>query len=572
MLWQNTEKKAERMLEQNPEKVADSSMPVEQSYFAVILLVCALGDGKLILEGARKKQDVLEQVVRNVSKEQNTVVHVPSEGTDKHLKMRVFVENSIEAKAVVDYIASYPNQNPAPFVMLSRKLHIAVSYDSNDLNISTAAVADRLRKQAKTRAVKVVREAIADPMCGATMRILSGFAGPHATSLCLDKYITSRSSFIGSDRGKCWIVFPAKNKCVSLESVKASSASSHTAIEQRPQSSDSLLTAFFPVSLFITAIGDGTLARDIPSKLKDRLVQVLSKIPKEQHTCVEVQGEGVVDIKLRVFVTNSEDAKAVGDYIRTHDKQVPAPFVILARDLPMALLFDPKMLDIADSSVADRLRKQAKTRAVKLLREIIAQDCAALSLKGLRGYHGPFQPASVLEQALKSKASPIKGHSTTHKYISFAARNKTISPMITPSSQPSPPLPHILDNPHSRARQAGYDDPEIFHKRGTEKKVSSEDATCRRARGKELVGERNAAGKRRHDDSSSPPPLRVDNSHLFEQDDSNMADAMLLIASSARAYADAHDESGDDTPKSSRATGSAAGSAARLHTKVAKRG
>jgi hypothetical protein len=369
-------------------------------------------------------------------------------------------------------------------------------------------------------------------------------------------------------------VFPAKNKCVSLESVKASSASSHTAIEQRPQSSDSLLTAFFPVSLFITAIGDGTLARDIPSKLKDRLVQVLSKIPKEQHTCVEVQGEGVVDIKLRVFVTNSEDAKAVGDYIRTHDKQVPAPFVMLARDLPMALLFDPKMLDIADSSVADRLRKQAKTRAVKLLREIIAQDCAALSLKGLRGYHGPFQPASVLEQALKSKASPIKGHSSTNKYISFAARNKTcISPMIAPSNQPTP-SPHILDNPHSRARQAGYDDPEIFHeRRGTEKKVSSEDAACRRARGKELVGEINAAGKRRHDDSSSPPPLRLDNSHLFEQDDSNMADAMLLIASSARAYADAHDESGDDTPKSWRAAAAAAsGSAARLHKKIAKRG
>jgi len=561
MLSQNTEKRAEMMLEQNPETVADSSVPVEQSYFAVILLVCALGDGKLILEGARKKQDVLEQVVRNVSKEQNTVVHVPSEGTDKHLKMRVFVENSIEAKAVVDYIASYPNQNPAPFVMLSRKLHIAVSYDSNDLNISTAAVADRLRKQAKTRAVKVVREAIADPMCGATMRILSGFAGPHAPSLCLDKYITSRSSFIGSDRSRFWIVFPAKNKCVSLESVKASSASSHTALEQRPQSSDSLLTAFFPVSLFITAIGDGTLARDIPSKLKDRLVQVLSKIPKEQHTCVEVQGEGVVDIKLRVFVTNSEDAKAVGDYIRTHDKQVPAPFVMLARDLPMALLFDPKMLDIADSSVADRLRKQAKTRAVKLLREIIAQDCAALSLKGLRGYHGPFQPASVLEQVLKSKASPIKGHNSTHKYISFAARNKTsISPMIVPpSNQPSPPSPHILDNPRSRARQAGYDDPDIFHeRRGTERKGSSEDAACRRARGKELVDERNAAGKRRHYDSISPPPLRVDNSHLFEQDDSNMADAMLLIASSARAYADAHDES--------------AGSAARLHQKIVKRG
>ena len=52
-----------------------------------------------------------------------------------------------------------------------------------------------------------------------------------------------------------------------------------------------------------------------------RLGQVLSKIPKEQHTCVEVQGE-VIDIKMRIFVTNSEDAKAVMDYIRTHEKQV----------------------------------------------------------------------------------------------------------------------------------------------------------------------------------------------------------------------------------------------------------
>jgi hypothetical protein len=49
---------------------------------------------------------------------------------------------------------------------------------------------------------------------------------------------------------------------------------------------------------------------------------VLSKVPKEQHTCVDVPGEGVMDIKMRVFVTNSEDAKAVNDYIRIHEKQV----------------------------------------------------------------------------------------------------------------------------------------------------------------------------------------------------------------------------------------------------------
>jgi hypothetical protein len=82
----------------------------EQSYFAVNLFVAALGDGKLIAEGARKRKDLLEQVVRNVSKEQNTVVYVPKDGTTMHLKMRVFVENSIEAKAVIDYIASQPSQ------------------------------------------------------------------------------------------------------------------------------------------------------------------------------------------------------------------------------------------------------------------------------------------------------------------------------------------------------------------------------------------------------------------------------------------------------------------------------
>eukprot|EP00961_Rhodomonas_salina_P040780 547915-Rhodomonas_salina.1 len=36
----------------------------------------------------------------------------------------------------------------------------------------------------------------------------------------------------------------------------------------------------------------------------------------------------------------------------------------------MALLYDPALLDASDSAVADRLRKQAKTRAVKLIREV----------------------------------------------------------------------------------------------------------------------------------------------------------------------------------------------------------
>jgi len=38
----------------------------------------------------------------------------------------------------------------------------------------------------------------------------------------------------------------------------------------------------------------------------------------------------------------------------------------------MAVMYDPQTLDLHDASVADRLRKQAKTRAVKVLRESIA--------------------------------------------------------------------------------------------------------------------------------------------------------------------------------------------------------
>jgi len=54
-----------------------------------------------------------------------------------------------------------------------------------------------------------------------------------------------------------------------------------------------------------------------------------------------VQDEGVLEIKMRVFAAASEDARAVADYIRQHEEQTPAPFVILANELPMALRYDP---------------------------------------------------------------------------------------------------------------------------------------------------------------------------------------------------------------------------------------
>ena len=75
-------------------------------------------------------------------------------------------------------------------------------------------------------------------------------------------------------------------------------------------------------------------AKPVSAVNAKRLGQVLSKIPKEQHTCVEVQGE-VIDIKMRIFVSNSEDAKAVMDYIRTHEKQVMTLSVMSHRHVCM---------------------------------------------------------------------------------------------------------------------------------------------------------------------------------------------------------------------------------------------
>ena len=57
---------------------------------------------------------------------------------------------------------------------------------------------------------------------------------------------------------------------------------------------------------------------------------------------------------------------------------MPAPFVVLAQHLPMAVLYDPATLDLSDAAVADRLRKQAKTRAVKVPPSRPSLSCTAL--------------------------------------------------------------------------------------------------------------------------------------------------------------------------------------------------
>ena len=91
------------------------------------------------------------------------------------------------------------------------------------------------------------------------------------------------------------------------------------------------LTAYFPVNLFVTAIADGQIASDTPNKVAERLGLIVRKVPKEQNTSVEIaDAAGTVPLQMRVFVVNSEDAKAVGDYINGHMDQV----ILLVQTLP----------------------------------------------------------------------------------------------------------------------------------------------------------------------------------------------------------------------------------------------
>ena len=52
---------------------------------------------------------------------------------------------SLEAKALSEYFSRNIDQSPAPFVMLSRGLHMVVAYDMTVLDPSDAGVADRFR-------------------------------------------------------------------------------------------------------------------------------------------------------------------------------------------------------------------------------------------------------------------------------------------------------------------------------------------------------------------------------------------------------------------------------------------
>jgi hypothetical protein len=203
-------------------------------------------------------------------------------------------------------------------------------------------------------------------------------------------------------------------------------------------------SAFFPVALFVAVVGDGTLDSDTPPRVLERLQQATSKVPKEQIIRLVLRdkaGSGKspvlrpgdkgkdgkeVEVKLRVFVANSEDAKAVQGYIASHDEQTPAPVVVLCPILPMAMEYDALTVDPTNQGTADRLRKQAKTRAVKLVRELLVENSNKLSSKMLFGHAGPTAPVSVLADSLKKRTSIINPN-TEERGVVYTAGCKPVS-------------------------------------------------------------------------------------------------------------------------------------------------
>jgi len=123
--------------------------------------------------------------------------------------------------------------------------------------------------------------------------------------------------------------------------------------------------------------------------------------------------------------------------------QLPAPFVVLAKQLPMAVLYDPTALDLSDASVADRLRKQAKTRAVKVLREAIATKSLGITQHMLRGHCGAMQPSERLTDFLITRTQVLESD-PKNRYFVFAARNKGCSVPCSPRKRPTPDSPPVV--------------------------------------------------------------------------------------------------------------------------------
>eukprot|EP00960_Hanusia_phi_P069207 767028-Hanusia_phi.AAC.3 len=400
----------------------------------------AVGDGRVSPHTSDQARFLLENLKRSAGRDEHAVVRLKNEAS-MDLKILVFPYASPESLALREYIASNVSQIPAPFVLLCGDLSTGMK----------SSFTDHVSTKVKSYIIKGLAECMSDKRCNITASKLKGNEGPRAAVNLVEPIASSFfKDVIDVDslpnKSSMDVEIPSPNLAPKISPrpgmpYVGSSTSRNTtpddSVPSTPRGEEEFhveakATAHFPVNLFVTAIADGSIESDTPQKIRERLAQIVRKVPKEQNTNVEVCDGGTIDLKMRVFVVNSEDAKAVGEYINSHLKQNPAPFVVLARHLPMAVRYDPTLLDLTDASVADRLRKQAKTRAVKVLREAIANKSLGITLAMMRGHEGALIPADRLHDALGTLTNPVHDGENPGKYIVFEARNKAGSVPCSP--------------------------------------------------------------------------------------------------------------------------------------------
>ncbi len=171
-----------------------------------------------------------------------------------------------------------------------------------------------------------MKEAIENPALGVSSALLRGHMGACQPASVLDPFLHARcvnlpadyeiaSSPDADDEKKCYI-FEARQKKLSSPQLAASNPNQEKPISPLLKGLDNHLnsicasngkrsyeefmqsSSYFPVTLYITAVGDGSLAADLSDKARERLESILTKIPKEQQTSIECGG-GLVPLKLR---------------------------------------------------------------------------------------------------------------------------------------------------------------------------------------------------------------------------------------------------------------------------------
>ncbi len=200
--------------------------------------------------------------------------------------------------------------------------------------------------------------------------------------------------------------------------------------------------AHLPVNLLVIAVAEGVkLNLEAPTGVLKRLSRVLTKGAQLHVTRVQLPGEAPILLSLRLLAASSWDALAVLEYIQSFPNQRPAPLVVLARQLLLAVCYDPGTLDYM---TVYRLQMRAKTQAINVLRDMIENPDAGITNAMLRGNYGATALWERLRPALAARMElmPAYGGSEDRIHILCDARKKRASTPPLQRKRAAPAIKH----------------------------------------------------------------------------------------------------------------------------------